>query len=89
MMNASDPVVNPEQIFVDIEQMVLQYKAEVPGKRKTWPESIKRFVRELCGLGFTQADIAKRTGISYYTILNWAPVNKENQTKKAHHGSYL
>lgn len=59
------------EILAEVSQIIAQYQQEVPGRRRAWPESIKNRVLELQRLGLERKDIAKRTGISYYTIFNW------------------
>jgi hypothetical protein len=59
------------ELIDEIAQLTTQYRQEVPGERKTWPESIRSRVIELRRLGLPNAEIAKRTGISYYTVWSW------------------
>ena len=60
-----------EQIFSEIRQMQDQYRAEVTGKRKTWPKSIRERVIKLSVLGIRTQVIVKETGISLNTIYSW------------------
>lgn len=58
-------------ILNEIEQIAIQYQAEVPGKRKAWPQSVKDRVLELKRLGSTETEISRMTGISVQTIWSW------------------
>ena len=72
-----------QSLLNEIRQIVEQYKVEVPGKRRAWPESIKIRAMKLKTTGVNYHEIAKLTGLSYYTILSWrekaesAPIFKE------------
>lgn len=55
----------------EISQIQTQYLQEVPGHRRAWPESIKHRVIELHASGMKFAEIARRTGLAYYTVLRW------------------
>ncbi len=59
------------ELLTEVSQIIAQYRQEVPGRRRAWPESIKNRVLELQRMGFERSDIAKGTGISYFTIFNW------------------
>jgi hypothetical protein len=60
-----------EQIISEIAQIMEQYRKEVPGGRRAWPESIKSRVIRLRGAGLRCAEISRRTGLPYYTVLEW------------------
>jgi hypothetical protein len=67
-----------EAVLIDeIQQIVSQYKIEVPGARHAWPKSVKERVEKLFALGIKPKFIAKRTGLSYHTVSLW--------NSKAHH----
>jgi Transposase len=66
-----------EILFNEIEQLVNQYKVEVPGRRRAWPVSIKTRAMELCGGDLSYHEIAKRTGIPYHTLLTWRYQDKQ------------
>ena len=55
----------------EIQQLIEQYKAEVPGGRKAWPESIKQRAMELRTTGMSFHEMSKQTGIAYHTLLSW------------------
>jgi lambda repressor-like predicted transcriptional regulator len=59
------------ELLDEVNQLIQQYRQEVPGHRKAWPKSIRERVDELRKLGMTLSEIAKETGISYYTIFSW------------------
>jgi hypothetical protein len=61
------------RVLDEIRQLVTQYRQEVPGRRRAWPESIKARIAQLCVLGMSAKDIADHTELSYYTILGWVP----------------
>ncbi len=59
------------ELLDEISQLLDQYRREVPGRRRAWPESIKQRALELHPLGLNFTQIAKRTGLPYYTLLKW------------------
>lgn len=59
------------QLFDELRQICAQYAAEVPGKRRPWPESIKTRVLRLRFLGFSNHRIAQETGIPIMTLYSW------------------
>jgi transposase-like protein len=62
---------NRDELLDEISQLLSQYRQEVPGKRRAWPESIKQRARALRGTGLNWAQIANRSGIPYHTVLKW------------------
>lgn len=54
-----------DELLGEVKQIFEQYRQEVPGKRRAWPESIKQRVEELHKLGLSYTQIAKKAGISY------------------------
>ena len=60
-----------ETLLREIAEITKQYKEEVPGGRKTWPRSIRERVVQLYRLGLSAKAVADKTGIAYYTVLNW------------------
>jgi transposase-like protein len=60
-----------EILFNEVQQLIEQYKVEVPGDRRAWPESIKNRLLELCEGGLRYQDVAQRSGIPYHTLLGW------------------
>jgi hypothetical protein len=62
-----------QQLADEIQQLKLQYRSEVPGSRRAWPESIKSRVRALSELGLRAKEIVTVAGIPYYTIIDWLP----------------
>lgn len=60
-----------ESLFQELSQICTQYKAEVPGRRRAWPESIKERVFSLRNYGVSWSKITERTGISYQTMIVW------------------
>lgn len=59
------------EIISEIKQLHEQYRQEVPGRRRPWPESIKRRALELCALGVNCTQVSKETGLPYFTVLKW------------------
>jgi hypothetical protein len=59
------------ELFNELLQLCAQYKVEVPGARQAWPESVKALVHNLILEGVSGPEIARRTGISYFTINKW------------------
>ena len=59
------------ELIQEVRQITLQYKAEVPGHRRAWPEAIKKRVTELFSLGLKTRKISEVTGISIHTLLLW------------------
>lgn len=70
-----DPTVldtlTPHQLFDEISQIRDQYVQEVPGKRRSWPASLRSRVEALARLGVPFSKIAAATGISRATIFLW------------------
>ena len=62
---------NQSDILDEIEQIAVLYQAEVPGKRKAWPQSVKDRVLELKMMGSSETEISQMTGISVQTIWSW------------------
>ena len=60
----------------EIRQLLEQYRKEVPGGRRAWPESIKRRVAELKAGGVKFTEISRRTKIPYYTLVGWKPESR-------------
>ncbi len=58
-------------ILEEISQLCLQYKAEVPGRRRAWPRSIKDRVLALRRLGVSYVKIAQGSGLSAATLYSW------------------
>lgn len=61
------------QILEEIRQIKSQFATEVHRSRHAWPESLKKRTVLLHGLGLKAKDISQRTGISYFTLMNWLP----------------
>lgn len=70
------------ELLDEVRQIISQYRQEVPGRRRAWPESIKKRVLELELMGLERKEISKRTGISYYTIFNWGAASKKERFEK-------
>lgn len=64
------------ELLDEVNQLLTQYRQEVPGGRRAWPESIKARVLELRRLGLNYSEIAKRTGVPYFTVLRWRDEKK-------------
>ncbi len=62
-----------QQVLDELQQLINQYRQEVPGGRHAWPESIKSRVVKLNALGVNLNEVAERCSISYFTIRNWIP----------------
>ena len=60
-----------EQLYSEIADISAQYRQEVPSGRRAWPESIKSRVLALRKAGIRGAEISRRTGLPYYTVLQW------------------
>jgi len=60
-----------EQTYSEIAEILSQYREEVPGGHRPWPESIRKRVETLWRLGVRSAEISRRTGLPYYTVLQW------------------
>ena len=78
-----------EQLKEEITSILEQYRAEVSGRRKPWPNAIKKRVLELTQLGVPQIQLVHLTGISYMTILEWRKsagmkISRKNRKKKFH-----
>lgn len=61
----------------EIQQIVSQYKAEVPGNRHAWPKSVKDRVLMLFSLGLKPKAITAQTGLSYHTVIYWSSKYKQ------------
>lgn len=64
------------EVLGEISELLAQYRAEVPGKRRTWPESIKSRVIRLRSRGLNFTQISRQTGIPYFTVLAWREKKK-------------
>jgi len=64
------------ELLDEVNQLLTQYRQEVPGARRAWPESIKTRVLELRRLGLNYSEIARRTGVPYFTVLRWRDEKK-------------
>jgi len=65
------------QLLDELRQICTQYAAEVPGKRRQWPESVKTRVLRLRFLGLSNHRIAQETGIPVMTLYTWKMPNAE------------
>jgi hypothetical protein len=65
------------EVLSEIRQLLSQYRAEVPGNRRAWPESIKNRVLGLRDLGLNFKEISRQTGIPYFTVLAWRDAKKK------------
>jgi len=72
-----------DEIYKELLQLIDQYRAEVPSRRGQWPESIKTRVVVLRGRRQGLKEIAQRTRLPYYTILNWMPAELRRRGRKA------
>jgi hypothetical protein len=64
------------ELLAEISQLLDQYRQEVPGRRRAWPESLKRRVLELHDHDLNYRQIAEGTNLPYYTLLRWAHEKK-------------
>lgn len=55
-------------LYRELRQLCAQYKAEVTGRRKTWPNSIHERVAELRALGASDRDMATQFEVSANTL---------------------
>jgi transposase-like protein len=62
-----------DEIVSELNQLIIQYRREIPGGRRAWPQSIQSRVRNLFHQGMPIARIARAIGLSYHTVLNWVP----------------
>lgn len=60
-----------EEIIAELNELCVQYKAEVPGRSQAWPKSIKERVSELHAMGLGDTEISRRVPISAQTIYSW------------------
>src|ERR1700741_1372443 len=58
-------------LFRELEEICAQYKQEVPGRRRAWPESVKKRVLALRSLGINSHQVANRLPIPYMTLASW------------------
>ena len=65
-----------ERLYGEISEIAAQYQREVPSGRRAWPESIRSRVFALRRSGVRCAEISRRTGLPYYTVLQWKDVNR-------------
>lgn len=64
------------ELLGEINQLLTQYRAEIPGGRRAWPESIKNRVMELRKHGLNCTEISQQAGIPYFTVLKWQKERK-------------
>ena len=60
----------------EISQIFQQYKLEVPGEHRPWPQAIKERVFELHSHGVPITRISKLTGIAKQTLYGWSSERK-------------
>ncbi len=60
-----------ERLYAEISEIATQYQREVPSGRRAWPESIRSRVFALRRSGVRSSEISRRTGLPYYTVLQW------------------
>lgn len=60
-----------DRLVSEIQQIKVQYVAEVGSGRRTWPRSIKERVASLDELGLAPKIIARRCEIPYDTVILW------------------
>ena len=60
-----------ERLCGEVLEIAAQYSREVPSGRRAWPESIRSRVFALRRAGVRSAEISRRTGLPYYTVLQW------------------
>jgi hypothetical protein len=70
------------EILNELNQLITQYREEIPGGRRAWPQSIQSRVRILFNQGMSIARIADGCAMSYHTVLNWIP--KEERQRDRH-----
>jgi transposase-like protein len=72
---ASDPMrldgLTPQQLLDEIRQIMSQFSQEVPGRRRTWPDSLKARVLALGRLGVPPSKIAQLSGVSRASVFAW------------------
>jgi hypothetical protein len=59
-------------LISEIQQIRVQYVAEVGDGRRVWPLSIKERVARLEAMGIPRKSIAQKTGVPYDTINLWS-----------------
>ncbi|MGZ6441672.1 MAG: hypothetical protein ACXWRU_16555 [Pseudobdellovibrionaceae bacterium] len=57
-----------KQVVVEIQNIVIQYQAEVGKGRKAWPKSIRERVEKLFSIGLNGKESSRATKIPYYTV---------------------
>lgn len=70
------------QILDELQQVCDQYRREMPGKRKPWPESIRERILQLRDLGLSFHTISVETGIPAMTLYSWGPDGKTRKRKR-------
>ena len=61
-----------EELIEEIKQISTQYHSEVGrDDRKAWPKAIKDRITELFLAGAKATEVAKATGLPYFTVLKW------------------
>lgn len=63
--------IEKTELLNEINQLLSQYRVEVPGGRRAWPESIKSRAMELRNHGLNCTEISRAAGIPYFTVLKW------------------
>jgi len=69
------------ELVSEIKQIMEQYRREVPGRRRAWPEAIKSRVRRLNESGLSLYSIAQLIGIPYVTLKSWERKQKTGVSK--------
>lgn len=73
------------EIVAELQDLCAQYKAEVPGRSRAWPKSIKERVAELSARGLGDSEVARLVPIPMQTIYSW----RHNKKAKSPAPSFL
>jgi len=63
--------LTPHQLVQEILQIIEQFSVEVPGRRRSWPQSVRGRVAALDRLGVLRSKISDLTGLSRATVFFW------------------
>lgn len=62
---------NASEKFVEIKQLIDQFRQETRGDIRSWPDTIKSRVIQLYHCGLSAKEISLQSGISRFTISKW------------------
>lgn len=70
------------RLLAELWDLFIQYKREVPGQRRPWPESIRERISRLWSLGVTCHQISSESGVPVQTLYSWRQRIKKQKSER-------